>query len=76
MKEMKVYIPVEVDKTTIQCLSEELGKTKSMFMVSFILNILQRVHDECLETGSAVEELDKYNPCQLWPKIKVREDRR
>lgn len=72
MKDMKVVVPVEIDKVSVQHLSEELGNTRSVFLTAFILDILDKVHEECVETGNAVHELDRFNPCQLWPKVGVK----
>lgn len=72
MKEMKVVVPVEIDKVSVQQLSEELGKTKNVFLIAFIFDILDKVHKQCVETGNAVAELDRYNPCRLWPKVSVK----
>ncbi len=72
MKDMKVVVPVEIDKASVQHLSEELGKTGSVFLMAFIYDILDKVHKECVEMGNAVSEIDRFNPCRLWPKVSVK----
>lgn len=74
MKEIKVNVNLTVNKEGVKRLSEELGKTDSVFITALILEILNKVHSECVEIGASALEMERYNPCCIWPKVDADEN--